>query len=595
MAEVGPSSEESDLSAEPPLPRHDFSCVQGFQVVGAEGRAEATSDSQAWRDALRLELEARAARFHQAVDAAIVLANDGVIRWLGDPVAKLSAGPDLLNPKAVIFADEALPAEARDTVKTRVELWVAATTRRLLAPLFLLEAIQEGPEIVRELARELARSLGILEREPIKTQIKALSQNDRGELRKQGVRFGAHYIFVPALIKPAPRALALQLWSLQAPGDPEEILRTLSPVASSGRTSLAFDKGISKDGYRVAGYRPCGERAVRVDVVERLAGMIRAAIGGEAAGVGPERANARASKGFIVTGQMTSLTGCSGEHFASILRSMGFRAVEMKRSEFFGSPAASEPAEQREPPAGPEAQEAGDRASLTASADEPVVIEPTLDAPADPSADAIPEDEVAEGPAAAEAVAEGVEAEGAAEGATTDGAEAEGPAEGFEAGGDEAEGAEGILSPVSADSSDGALAEGADASSPQAQSADGERAQQADDVITVWRPKRRRVWLSREKEGKQPKFSKSGTSDRSDIDGQNPVQRPKRPAAHPSKPNRHAPFHSDEKRRQRPSEYDMPRNPMTAPQHKAKVDPNSPFAKLLELRPLLEEQAHKRP
>ena len=69
----------------------------------------ARSADQAWRDALRLELEARAARLHQAVDAAIVLSNDGLIRWLGDPVAKLSLGPNVLNPSVVILADE-LPA-----------------------------------------------------------------------------------------------------------------------------------------------------------------------------------------------------------------------------------------------------------------------------------------------------------------------------------------------------------------------------------------------------------------------------------------------------------------------------------------------------
>jgi hypothetical protein len=34
--------------------------------------------------------------------------------------------------------------------------------------------------------------------------------------------------------------------------------------------------------------------------------------------------------------------------------------------------------------------------------------------------------------------------------------------------------------------------------------------------------------------------------------------------------------------------------PPTPQQQKAKVDPNSPFAKLLELRSLLEEQANKR-
>ena len=179
-----------------------------------------------------------------------------IIRWLGDPVAKLLLGPNVLNPGLVIFADECLPDASRETIKTRIELWIAATTRRVLAPLFALEAIQEGSEIVRDLAHELVRALGVLEREPIKAKIKALAQDDRSELRKQGVRFGAYYIFVPALLKPAPRNLALQLWSLQAPGDAGEYLPTLGSVASSGRTSLSVDNGISKEGYRVAGYRP---------------------------------------------------------------------------------------------------------------------------------------------------------------------------------------------------------------------------------------------------------------------------------------------------------------------------------------------------
>ena len=348
MVEVGPSSAENDLSGAQPQPRHDFSVVQGFQVVGGEDHGPASAGDQTWRDALRLELEARAARLHQAVDAAIVLSNDGIIRWLGDPVARLSLGPNVLNPSAVILADESLPVEPRETIKTRIELWIAATTRRILGPLFALEALQEGSEIVRDLARELEQSLGVLEREPIKAKIKALAQDDRAELRKQGVRFGAYYIFVPALIKPAPRSLALQLWGLQAPSDASELPRMLGPVASSGRTSLPLDKGISKEGYRVAGYRPCGERIVRVDVVERLAGMIRAAIGAEHAEIAPGRPSHRPAKGFVVSGEMTSLTGCSGEQFASILRSMGFRPVEMKRSDFFGPPSANVAAGQTE-------------------------------------------------------------------------------------------------------------------------------------------------------------------------------------------------------------------------------------------------------
>ena len=92
MVEVGPGSAENEQSAAPQEARPDFSAVQGFQVVGGEDHGAPLGADQAWRDALRLELAARAARLHQAVDAAIVLSNDGVIRWLGDPVARLSRG-----------------------------------------------------------------------------------------------------------------------------------------------------------------------------------------------------------------------------------------------------------------------------------------------------------------------------------------------------------------------------------------------------------------------------------------------------------------------------------------------------------------------
>src|SRR6202046_3143102 len=76
--------------------------------------------------------------------------------------------------------------------------------------------------------------------------------------------------------------------------------------------------------------------------------MIRAAIAEEPPGIAP--GSHRTSKGFVVSGAMTSLTGCAGEQFASILRSMGFRSIEMKRSEFFGSQSADATVRQSEPP-----------------------------------------------------------------------------------------------------------------------------------------------------------------------------------------------------------------------------------------------------
>src|ERR1700735_5267830 len=54
MVEEGQSSAESDLPTAEPQPRHDFSVVQGFQVVG--GGDQVGAGEQEWRDALRLEL-----------------------------------------------------------------------------------------------------------------------------------------------------------------------------------------------------------------------------------------------------------------------------------------------------------------------------------------------------------------------------------------------------------------------------------------------------------------------------------------------------------------------------------------------------------
>ena len=157
---------------------HDFSSLQGFQVVGdGPWTRNDQRENALQHEALTLELEARVARFHQAVDASIVLASDGVVRWLGDPVARIAPGADLLTPSAVILADNRLPDSARRTVEARIALWLGALTRKLLGPLFSLRDLQEGSESVRDLAGKVANALGVLERDAVRNQVKAFDQN----------------------------------------------------------------------------------------------------------------------------------------------------------------------------------------------------------------------------------------------------------------------------------------------------------------------------------------------------------------------------------------------------------------------------------
>lgn len=146
-------------------------------------------------------------------------------------------------------------------------------------------------------------------------------------MRKYGVRFGAYHIYVPALLKPAPAALVAQLWALKHGSLDMPGLAELPQLSASGRTSIKVDPAFDKTLYRLVGFRVAGERAVRLDILERLADIIRPLIAFKSVdGATPPEGALPQGGGFTVTVAMTSLLGCSGEDFASILRGLGYRS-----------------------------------------------------------------------------------------------------------------------------------------------------------------------------------------------------------------------------------------------------------------------------
>jgi ATP-dependent RNA helicase SUPV3L1/SUV3 len=412
--------------------------LQGFRFTpeaGATG-AEAKALSAAALKALASEIEARAEKLSAAPDEAFALALDGTIRWIGEPVAKLQAGEKVLEPRFVILADEQLTGAARDNVDARLIFWLKAHVRKLLGPLLTLETGEGLEGISRGIAYQLAESLGVLDRAAVQSDVKALDQEARGALRKLGVRFGAYHITTPLLLKPAPRALSAQLWALKHGGVEIKGLDDIAHLASSGRTSFPADETIPKPLYRVAGFRVCGPRAIRVDILERLADLIRPAIAfkpGQTPGEPPP--GAFLGDGFTVTGGMTSLAGCAGEDFAAVLKGLGYRMEKrppMKDVPVIplviavAEPLASVAAESAPVEAAP-AEDAPVEAAAAedAPADSAPVAEAQLEPPAEPPVEsaALMEtvEAVAETPSVADAAAETpavMEADVPAEGVT---------------------------------------------------------------------------------------------------------------------------------------------------------------------------------
>jgi len=306
---------------------HAIGRLDGFTF--APDAAEAGSDAKALQAAaqqvLAREIDARADKLGASPDEQFVLASDGTIRWTGDAVAKLVAADDALHPRLRVIADERLNGASRDKVEKRLELWLKTHVEKLLGPLFELARAEDITGIARGIAFQLIEALGVLERSRIASEMKDLDQASRATLRRYGVRFGAYHIYVPALLKPAARSLASLLWALKHDNVELPALSGAQHMATSGRTSFPVDKALPRDAYRVLGYRQCGERAVRVDILERLADLIRPALAWRETSPGEKPPGAFDGRSFVVTQAMTSLTGSAGEDFASILRALGYR------------------------------------------------------------------------------------------------------------------------------------------------------------------------------------------------------------------------------------------------------------------------------
>ena len=313
---------------------HHVGILQGFRFTPdpqAEG-AEAQALRGAAQKALASAIADRATRLSRAGDRELVLALDGYVRWQGEPIARLLAGDDVLKPRFVILADEQLSGPPRDLVEARISAWLTAHVATLLKPLVDLGEDQSLSGMARGIAFRLVESLGILERRDVLEEVRGLDQDARGALRRHGVRFGAYHIYIPALLKPGPSTLLAQLWALKQRDLDVPGLAELPSISASGRTSVEVDAALDPEVYRRFGFRIHGSRAIRVDILERLADLIRPALAWNAARPGERPPGAYpAGRGFTIIPQMTSLLGTSGEGFAEILRSLGYRAERRPR------------------------------------------------------------------------------------------------------------------------------------------------------------------------------------------------------------------------------------------------------------------------
>jgi ATP-dependent RNA helicase SUPV3L1/SUV3 len=336
-----------------------------FRPTLSEGDEKATILAAA-RRGLPDEIESRVRAFTASATAAFKLDNEGQIRWRDSAVARLVRGDGLYAPRPDLIASELLSIDQTKRLNGRLSEFVAEHVRDVLGRLVVLETPEtaplperrqqrpraeaqkadsddvldgptkdeiaatppaEQPEVVeqpepeaapltgaaRGLAFMLFEGLGTLPTMQAGQQLRGLSESDKPRLARLGLRFGVEAIYLPELLKPAQIELRALLWNLFH-GE----AGTFHAPPPAGRVAVDAVEGVPDEFWLATGYRRLGGRVMRVDMVERVAFLVR---------------NAAREGQFRISEEMLSLAGATRDQMAAMLLDMNCKIVSEEADE----------------------------------------------------------------------------------------------------------------------------------------------------------------------------------------------------------------------------------------------------------------------
>ncbi len=293
--------------------------LEGFRFLqdATASTEEAHTLRQAAIAALKPEFHLRADRFYNAPDTELDFTEQGGLMWGTTAMGKLVKGAEAVRPAVEAFVDDEAGPDVADKVRRRLQHFIDRKVAAAFEPLLAMGRDETLTGLARGFAFRLVEGLGVIPRDTIATEVKDLDQEARGALRKHGVRFGQFTVFLPALLKPAPTRLRLVLWSLwngldEFPESPPPGLVTIPNIPA-----------VPVMHYTLAGYHPAGARAIRIDMLERLADILRTK-------------DSRA--GFEATPDMLSITGMTLEQFNDLMGGLGYKGERAERPKVKAAP-----------------------------------------------------------------------------------------------------------------------------------------------------------------------------------------------------------------------------------------------------------------
>ena len=348
-----------------------------FQPTLSEGEEKSTILLAA-RRGLPDEIENRVRAFAASAAPAFRLDEVGVISWRESTVARLVKGDGLYAPRPEVIDSDLLSIDQTQRLHARLNDFVAEHVRDVLGRLLALESPEaiempappksgpsksepnksapnktapdaasapatetsgptkdeipadppvEQPDVLEEpvakpitlsgaakgIAFTLFEGLGAVRTSEIAHLTKALEETDRPAMARLGLRFGVETVYLPDMLKPAQIELRALLWNLHV-----NTVGNFHTPPPAGRVTIDAVENVPDEFWLVVGYRRLGGRVMRVDMVERVALLVRTA--------------AREGQ-FKITEDMLSLAGATREQMGAMLLDMQCRIVGEEQSD----------------------------------------------------------------------------------------------------------------------------------------------------------------------------------------------------------------------------------------------------------------------
>ena len=343
-----------------------------FMPTLSEGEEKATILAAA-RRGLPDEIERRVRAFAASADPAFKLDEKGNISWREATVARLVKGDSLYSPRVELLSSDLLSIDQTTRLSARLTDFIMAHIETVLGRLTILatpdaapsmtlaepakgndaqpasdtapsDMPEPAPETTPETAPQTApdtpepapetpsapagltgaakgiaymlfERLGSLPTAEVGHLTRAMHDDDKPRLARLGIRFGVETLYMPEMLKPAQIALRALLWNLDqgflSPND-------FAAEPPAGRVAIDATEGVDDNFWLAVGYRRLGGRVMRVDMVERVAMLVRTA--------------AREGS-FKLTEDMLSLAGATREQMGAMLLDLGCVIVGEEASE----------------------------------------------------------------------------------------------------------------------------------------------------------------------------------------------------------------------------------------------------------------------